>query len=322
MKEEQIRKDGAGSFIMKLKVDYAFKEVMADEMARAGFLAAVLGKDPVEIQNTRILDSFLNREHEDDKLGILDVRVLLADRTDIDIEIQLSKLAVWADRTLFYLSRMYAKQIRRGQEYHVFKKCISVSILDFILFNGWEGFYSRFHIREDTRHFQFTDKMEFHAIELPKLKQKPLDGCSRLELWARFINAEKMEEFTMIAEKDPYIKSAFDRLQSISRNEQKRLQYEARQKAILDYNQGMWEAEQRGIEIGEQRGEQRGIEIGEQRGVERMRRLQGLLIRDKRFDALARSAGDDAYLNQLMREYGMQDDVGESISPSHGRITK
>ena len=51
----------------------------------------------------------------------------------------------------------------------------------------------------------------------------------------------------MIAEKDPYIQSAYDQLQRISQDEQKRLEYEAREKAILDYNQGMFEAEQRGI---------------------------------------------------------------------------
>ncbi len=59
----------------------------------------------------------------------------------------------------------------------------------------------------------------------------------------------------MIAQKDPYIKSAYDQLQIISQDEQKRMEYEAREKAILDYNQGMYEAEQRG----EQRGEQLGI---------------------------------------------------------------
>lgn len=51
----------------------------------------------------------------------------------------------------------------------------------------------------------------------------------------------------MIAKKNPYIKSAYDQLQRISQDEQKRLEYEAREKAILDYNQGMFEAEQRGI---------------------------------------------------------------------------
>ena len=68
----------------------------------------------------------------------------------------------------------------------------------------------------------------------------------------------------MLAKQNPYIESAYKKLQIISQDKQKRLEYEAREKAIRDYNQSMYEAEQRGIEIGEQRG----IEIGEQRGIE------------------------------------------------------
>ncbi len=74
----------------------------------------------------------------------------------------------------------------------------------------------------------------------------------------------------MIAEKDPYIKSAYDQLQIISQDEQKRLEYEAREKAILDYNQSIYEAEQRGEKRGELRGEKRGELRGEQHG-----RIQG-----------------------------------------------
>ncbi len=50
----------------------------------------------------------------------------------------------------------------------------------------------------------------------------------------------------MIAEKDPYIAIAYKQLQIISQDKQKRLEYEAREKAVRDYNQGIFEAEQRG----------------------------------------------------------------------------
>lgn len=62
----------------------------------------------------------------------------------------------------------------------------------------------------------------------------------------------------MIAQKDPYIDSAYQQLQIISQDKQKRLEYEARQKAILDYNQFMYEAEQRGKEQGEKIGREQG----------------------------------------------------------------
>ncbi len=236
---------------MKPKIDFAFKEIMEDGKARTGFLAAVLMIDPESIMETRILNTNLRREHEDDKQGILDVRLLMDNDSEIDIEIQLSELKVWADRSLFYLAKMFTEQINPGDSYHVFKKCVSISILDFILFQGETEFHSCFHIREDKRHFLYTDKMEFHVIELPKLPEALGEDCTDLELWAKFISAERKEEFDMLAEKNPYIESAYQKLQVISQDSQKRLEYEAREKAIRDYNEGMYEAEQRGIQIGE-----------------------------------------------------------------------
>ena len=180
-------------------------------------------------------------------------------------------LSVWADRALFYLAKMYTEQIRPGQNYSVFKKCVSISILDFTLFPDNTDFYSCFHIREDSRHTLYTDKMEFHVLELPKLPDKLKEDSGDILLWAKFINAERKEEFDMLAEKNTYIESAYEQLQVISQDKQKRLEYEAREKAILDYNQGIFEAEQRGIQQGIQQGIQRGI-AEEQKNTERERK--------------------------------------------------
>lgn len=272
-------------FIMKPKVDVAFKEIMMDEKARIGFLAAMLKISPEDIKETRILNTNLRKEHKDDKLGILDVRILLDNAVEINVEIQLSPLEVWAERALFYLSKMYVEQIYQGQSYDVFKKCVSISILDFELFPEEQGFYSCFHIREDTRDFLYTDKMEFHLIELPKLPEELREDCSDIELWAKFINAEKKEEFDMLAQKDPYIESAYEHLQVISQDREKRLEYEAREKAIRDHKQMMFEAEQR--------------------GEERMNKLYAFLIQERRFEDLERSTSDKEFRRQLMAQYGI-----------------
>lgn len=285
------------SFLMKPKVDFAFKEIMAEEKARIGFLSAVLKIKPEDIKNTQILNTNLRKEQEDDKQGILDVRLLMNDNIEIDIEIQLSALKVWADRSLFYLSKMYVDHISSGQDYKVFKKCVSISILDFDLFRGETEFYSCFHIREDTRHFIYTDKMEFHVIELTKLSEKLREDCRDIELWARFINAERREEFDMLAQKDQYIASAYEHLQVISQDKEKRLEYEARQKAILDYNQMMREAEERG--------EKRGEERGREQEAGRINQLNSLLIQEKRFEDLERSTKDKNFQQQLMHYYNL-----------------
>ena len=264
-------------YIMKPKVDFAFKELMSDETVRTGFLASVLAVPAGNIRSAVILNVELQRTHPEDKLGILDVRVCLNDETEIDIEIQIDPMSVWADRSLFYLSKMYTAQISAGDSYRLLKKCISISILDFRLFADSGEFYSCFHIREDTRHILYTDKMEFHVIELPKLPEELKENSSELLLWAKFLNAERKEEFEMLAEKNDAIGKAYERLQVMSQDEKKRMEYEAREKALRDHNEVMLEATERGIaqgiEIGKAEGRAEGIEAGIAKG-----RAEGIVI--------------------------------------------
>ena len=50
--------------------------------------------------------------------------------------------------------------------------------------------------------------------------------------WAQFFGARSREEIEVLAEKDEYIHKAYDKLEEISADEEKRLEYEERQKAI------------------------------------------------------------------------------------------
>ena len=222
-------------FIMKPKVDFCFKELMEDAEVRKGFIAAVLGVAPEDIGKTTLLPTHLGRQREDDKLGILDVRVCLNDRTQMDMEIQVASFKYWQERSLFYLSKMYADQIDAGDGYGALGKCIHVGILDFTLFSGEKEYYSKFHIREDTRHKLYTDKLEIQILELPKLSRYEYPENELLD-WARFINAEQKKEMEAVAEKNRYVNKAYEKLVNISADEEKRLEYEAREKAIRDHN--------------------------------------------------------------------------------------
>ncbi len=254
--------------LMKPKIDFAFKEIMGDSEVRKGFLSAVLKINPEDIKETKIIDTFLRKKHKKDKLGILDVRILMDDGTEIDVEIQLIKFTAWEDRTLFYVSKMITEQIKEGEDYSKIKKCIHIGVLDFVLFKDTGEFYSSFHLMEDNRHTVYSDKIEFHVIELPKLPEELKENSSDLLLWAKFLNAEKKEEFEMLAKKNMYIEKAYDRLQVISMDKKKQLEYTARQKAILDYNQLMKEYTEAGLKKGEEIGLKKGEEIGLKKGEE------------------------------------------------------
>ena len=75
-------------FIMKPSVDWCFKELMRNPKTRKGFIAVLLQVKPEEIDETILLENELPKEAEEEKQGILDVHVCLADGVQIDIEMQ------------------------------------------------------------------------------------------------------------------------------------------------------------------------------------------------------------------------------------------
>ena len=58
----------------------------------------------------------------------------------------------------------------------------------------------------------------------------------------------------MLAKKNEYLKEAYRHLEIISQDEQKRIEYTARQKAIYDYNTLMEENYNRGEAVGIEKG--------------------------------------------------------------------
>ncbi len=233
--------------LMSLKVDFAFKEIMQNEKVRKGFISAVLQIPVEDIISTTILNTYLRQEHKDDKLGILDIRVNLNGNTEIDIEMQVVPFNYWTERALFYTSKMYIENIELGKKYSMLKKVISISILNFNLLKE-DYFYNSFHIRNDKTNKIFTDKMEWHTIELLKLPNDIETTNDLLKLWTGFIkeSGENKELIKMIATKNEYLQEAYNELEKISANKQKRLEYETRQKALLDYNTLIDDAEKRG----------------------------------------------------------------------------
>ena len=256
-------------FIMSPKVDFAFKELMRDETVRKGFLSAVLGIKDTDIKKTVLLNTNLPKIHEDEKQGILDVRLTMNNNTEIDIEIQLAYMKAWADRSTFYVSKMLVEQVGINKKYSNIKKCIGINILDFDYIKDTQRFHTVYHISEDTEHIKYTDILEIHIVELPKLPTN--DDGTDLYDWIKFIKAENKGEFEMLAKQSQYLQKAYETLEEISADQQKRLEYTARQKALYDYNTLMEENYERGVEEGIEQGIQQGKSERDAELIERMK---------------------------------------------------
>ena len=273
-------------------MDYCFKELLAYPEIRKGFVAAILNKDPEEIAETTLMPTILSKDTEDGKYGILDVRVRMKNGSQMDLEMQVAPFEFWNNRVIFYLSKMYAEQVKEGDKYKNLKPCIHVSILNFNLFHEDQTCFREIAFCDLTTKQKYTDLLEIYVLELKKLppeqKEEPL-----IIKWMRFLAAESREDFEKMAGEDNYINEAYEVLQKLSADERKRLEYEARQKAIRDYDSQMSSSREEGIRIGEERGE------------DRLNRLYEKLMKDQRSDDLMKAISDKAYREKLYQKYGL-----------------
>lgn len=77
--------------------------------------------------------------------------------------------------------------------------------------------------------------MEIQILDLKKLPEE-LKGDEDIINWMRFLGGKTRREFEAMAKKDEYIDEAYKELERLSADEQAKLEYEAREKAIRDYN--------------------------------------------------------------------------------------
>jgi predicted transposase/invertase (TIGR01784 family) len=244
------------------------------------FLMTILRIPREEFKQLTYTNTDLLRTSEDDKLGILDVRVETASGHDIDIEIQFADMEGMRERIVYYASKMLSSRMHAGYEYGHMKKTIVIVIAHFDWFKAEKNYFHRFLLRDEDTGYVFSDIMEVNTLELPKIPDAPEQaGDHGLWNWAALLAANKEEDFDMLAERSPEMGKVVGLLKELSMDEQVRMMYEAREKARRDHearirfaeNEGLARGEARGVAIGEARGvvigEARGVVIGEARGI-------------------------------------------------------
>ncbi|PJI10439.1 MULTISPECIES: Rpn family recombination-promoting nuclease/putative transposase [Clostridium] len=242
------------NFIMSPKVDFAFKLLFGDSNNIAllqSLLSSILNISKEELNDLKIINNELPRQFAEDKKGILDVRAKTKDKKEIDIEIQVLSTDYMAERTTFYWSKMYTSQIKSGDTYDKLKKCITINIVDFECI-PLNKIHTSYHITEDETGYKLTDILEIHYLELPKLDKKDVkkDENTAIIQWMEFIGAKSKEVMEMLASKNKDIKEAYDKLQIISKDEESRMAYEAREAEIHDQMTRLKAAREEGITQG------------------------------------------------------------------------
>ena len=222
-------------YLMKKKLlspvnDHVFKRVFGKHLrVLAGFLSAVL-EMPVDAADIRVLDPNFRAERDDDKLGVLDVKVETRNGL-IDVEVQVQPHLHLKKRLLYYTSRMFVEQIDKGQNYGKLTRAVSIMIVDFELVKTDSAFHHRYRLYDQKNKLEYSDALEINVLEIPKVQK---DETSPVSTWLRFFGAKTEDEFMSLAQTSPAMEEAWGVIKELSADERERLLAEDREKTRRD----------------------------------------------------------------------------------------
>ncbi|ETR65677.1 MAG: transcriptional regulator [Candidatus Magnetoglobus multicellularis str. Araruama] len=129
--------------IIKPTIDCVFKAIFGTEENKPlliNFLNAVLGlKKHQKIKEVHILNPYNEKEFQDDKLSIIDIKATDERGNFHQIEVQISVYRWLAERMLFNWASIYHSQLTSGQDYTQLKPTISIWLLEDTLFSPEKG---------------------------------------------------------------------------------------------------------------------------------------------------------------------------------------
>jgi len=257
-------------------IDFAFRKIFGkpgNEICLISLLNSIL-EFPSPIESVQFQNPFSLKEFMDDKLVCVDVKATDSAGRIFVVEIQIIVHASFAKRALFYTCTAYTDQLRKGQGYGELKATYSVCLL---MREFWDDDQLHHHYRlvERTTGRVMEESIEIHTVELSKYNgtQTDVRHASALEQWCYWIKNADMhteEELRDLLPGLAFLRATTE-LKNIQEITEEKEMYDAREKAILDYESGLVDARQQGRLEGRQEGRQEGEVIG------RIRLLQELL---------------------------------------------
>lgn len=232
---------------LSVKRDIVFKRIFAhkgNEEFLTEFLSSLLN---IKIKNIEIMhDIHLEKNIEDDKLGIIDVRAIINDNSIINIEIQLRNEFNIIERSTFYGSKLISDQLRKNDLYKDIKPVIVICILDYNFFPFEEYINDTVMVLNKHRKFNVNENMKYYYIELPKFRKSNYNRESIINQWLTFIDSENSKELEEIMKKNNTIKKANDELEYLEGDEAFKRKVELREKYERDLASALYNREEKG----------------------------------------------------------------------------
>ena len=238
--------------LLKPKYDIVFQALFQgnrDNITQS-LISDILG-ERVEIIEIKT-DSTIARKYPFEKAGRIDLKTKLKDGTICQIEMQMTDKKNTIKRILYYWSRTYAEQIRRGEDYQELNKTIGIIITNYEVeeLKGIENLNTKWQILDvESGKRLLTEELELRIIEIPKAKRIiEKEKYNRIAQWLMFLDNPNTERVEEIMKENEEVKKANSVLHVMSEDEELQRLAELKEKWARDESSALRSAREEGIE--------------------------------------------------------------------------
>jgi predicted transposase/invertase (TIGR01784 family) len=243
--------------VVKPKLDVVFKILFTEhpDLLKI-FLSEALHMPEEDFAEINILNPELAPETAGEKFARLDIIVRKPDGTKINIELQNSDEDNFKERSVFYCSKLFARDVDAGQNYATIPKTVCINILQFTLFKD-EGYVCTVYPTIQESGNIVTDKWEIIYFQTPKLPKNLSDDLGE---WLKFFTITTQEEMKQMVSqtRNTGVKQAIHIVEIMNSDDEYRQLAREREETLLNENLILGAMFEKGIGEGLKQGKQQG----------------------------------------------------------------
>lgn len=289
-KQQEIQKENKEKKVLKPTNDFVFKKIfgsVGSERITTSLLEAILKINITAIDLDK--NPITEKDVLNDKMGIMDIRVEINNKIDADIEMQIIDQGNIEIRLMRYISKIFIRGLKAGENYLDAKESIAILIANFEIekHKNVKKILTEYEMREKNYgNIVLTDKIKVYILELPKIERIKSKDES-LNLWIKFmkdLEVKKMvdKEDKELEETIQAIQEAEKKYEELCQDEHARYIAELREKYIEDSisikqlgyengrKDGKKEGKKQGLAEGMKKGKEEGVQEGRKQELERI----------------------------------------------------
>jgi len=233
-----------GADILPACDDRVFKLILTSPESKPlliDLISSIIGRRVVDVV---VRNNEIPPDDTREKAERLDVNCLIDDNSQVDIEMQFSRIEEEPDgkhrnlkgKSVYYLCHLHSSQPSKGERrYDRLARTYQVTFCSYTIFSDRKEYVNSFSLRHDKDNEQLCDAIHVVYVELSKLREivkKSVTEMTDLEKWAVFFRyADKpayREAVNKVIESKEVLKMAGKLLMSISQDEREQAVFRSR----------------------------------------------------------------------------------------------